>query len=278
MGLPTYFISHGPGPWPVMPHLQGAMARLEQSLQDIPRQLGVRPRAILVISAHWEEPDFSLTVATQLKPIYDFFGFPASAYQLSYPARGLPELANHVRDLLESADISAQLDTKRGLDHGAYVPLMVMYPDADLPVVQLSLKSNLDAAQHVALGRALAPLRDEGVLILASGMSYHNLRRLGHLAKVPSESFDRWLYESLNGFRGVERVARLVDWISAPAARDAHPREEHLIPLMVALGAAEEEPATCVYRERDILGGVAAASFRFGNAATPPEHLTKLSI
>lgn len=278
MRLPTYFISHGPGPWPVVPHLEGAMARLKQSLQDIPRQLSVPPRAVLVISAHWEEPEFSLTGAARLEPIYDFFGFPKSAHQLSYPATGLPELARHIRDLLESADISAQLDTKRGLDHGAYVPLMVMYPDAGVPVVQLSLKNNLDAAQHVALGRALAPLRDEGVLILASGMSYHNLRRLGSLAKEPSERFDRWLSESLKGFGGVERVARLVDWISAPSARDAHPREEHLIPLMVALGAAEDEPATCVYQERDILGGVAASSFRFGNATILPEHFTTLSV
>jgi aromatic ring-opening dioxygenase catalytic subunit (LigB family) len=187
------------------------VARLEQSLRDIPGQLGVRPNAVIVISAHWEERDFSLTAGSRLGPIYDYFGFPASAYQLSYPARGLPGLARRTHSLLESAGVSARLDTQRGLDHGAYVPLMVMYPEAEFPIVQLSLKTDLDPAHHVALGRALAPLRDEGVLILASGMSYHNLSRLGPQARQPSETFDRWLHASLEGCGGVERVARLLD-------------------------------------------------------------------
>lgn len=264
MSLPTFFISHGAGPWPVVASLRAVMARLERSLQDIPRLLGERPRAVLVVSAHWEEHEFCVTSGAHLGPIYDYVGFPPQAYRLSYPAKGSPDLAHRARALLSDANIPARLDVERGLDHGAFVPLMVMYPEADVPVLQVSLKSGLDPAQHVALGRALAPLRDEGVLIVGSGMSYHNLHRLGEQAKVPSESFDRWLHASLLGLAGAERVARLVDWTSAPSARDAHPREEHLIPLMVALGAAANEPATCIYQESDLFGGVRASSFRFG--------------
>jgi aromatic ring-opening dioxygenase catalytic subunit (LigB family) len=147
--------------------------------------------------------------------------------------------------------------------------MVVMYPEADVPLVQVSLKSGYDPAEHLALGRALAPLRDEGVLIVGSGLSYHNLREFGPGARVASKTFDDWLQQTLIGSDPEERVDRLMHWDSAPAARKAHPREDHLVPLMVAVGAAEKEPAKIVYHEDNLFGGVTASSFRFGHAANP---------
>ena len=267
MNLPTYFISHGGGPWPYIPDLRVAMHALEVSLADIPRQLAERPKAILMVSAHWEENEFRV-MSNPLPPmVYDYSGFPAHTYQVRYAAPGSPALAERVTSLIKAAGLPAQTDAQRGFDHGAFAPLAVMYPDADMPVVQLSLRAGLDPAQHLALGRALAPLRSEGVLIIGSGLSYHNLRRFGPLAKEPSSSFDDWLQETLIASSTTERVRQLINWEQAPAARVAHPREEHLLPLMVAVGAAEQEVASCVYHEENVFGGVVASSFRFGAIA-----------
>jgi len=173
-------------------------------------------------------------------------------------------LAQRVRTLIEAAGMPARLDPKRGFDHGTFTPLVVMYPEANVPVVELSLKSGYDPAVHLSVGRALAPLRDDGVLILGSGLSYHNLRQFGLGARQVSKTFDDWLQETLVETIPSEREARLLAWSAAPAARQAHPREDHLIPLMVAVGAAENEKATVVYHEEHLLGGVTASSFRFG--------------
>jgi aromatic ring-opening dioxygenase catalytic subunit (LigB family) len=195
--------------------------------------------------------------------VYDYAGFAAHTYSIRYAAPGSPQLAQRVKELLEAAGIPAALDGERGFDHGAFAPLQAMYPEADVPVVQLSLKQGYDPAEHLAIGRALAPLRDEGVLIVGSGLSFHNLRLWGAAARAPSQEFDTWLDEALRS-PPAERTRRLEQWEQAPSARVAHPEEDHLVPLMVALGAAEDEPATRVYHESEFMGGVAASSYRFG--------------
>lgn len=268
MTLPTYFISHGGGPWPWMDGpFRRQHDRLEASLSGIVREIEGRPRAILVVSGHWEEERFTVQASGAPGMIYDYGGFPAHTYGIRYPSPGAPDVARRVQALLGAAAIPADLDTQRGFDHGAFVPLYAMYPAADVPVLQLSIKSGYDADEHLAAGRALAPLRDEGVLILASGLSYHNLRLFGPQAKAPSEAFDGWLDRSL-ALPAKERTRALQEWDRAPAARVAHPREDHFIPLLVAAGAAEGEAAERVYHERDFMGGVTASSYRFGLPTT----------
>jgi aromatic ring-opening dioxygenase catalytic subunit (LigB family) len=195
--------------------------------------------------------------------LYDYYNFPAFTYEVRYPAPGDPELADRTRALIESAGMAAGVDAERGFDHGMFSPMAVAWPKADLPVVQLSLRHGLQPAEHLALGRALAPLRDQGILIVGSGLSYHNLRNFGPGAKAPSAAFDGWLYRTM-GATGIERSDALAAWEQAPAARAAHPREEHLLPLMVAVGAAENESATRVYHEDAFFGGISASSYRFG--------------
>jgi aromatic ring-opening dioxygenase catalytic subunit (LigB family) len=265
--LPTYFLSHGGGPWPWLSGAFRAHYRtLETSLEATARELGGKPRAILMVSGHWEAAEFSVMASGHPGMVYDYTGFPAHTYAVRYPAPGSPELAARVQNRLEAAGLAARLDSARGFDHGCFAPLAVMYPAADVPVVQLSLKAGYDPATHVAAGRALAPLRDDGVLILGSGLSYHNLREFGAPAKAASAAFDAWLQQTLLRMPPAERSGRLLQWETAPAARRAHPQEDHLIPLMVALGAAEDEPAACVYHEQAFFGAVTASSFRFGQA------------
>lgn len=262
--LPTWFISHGGGPWPWLDEMAPTMAGLAQSLRALPATLPTAPRAVLMISAHWESPSFALMSHARPPMLYDYYGFPPHTYRVSYPAPGSPALAAHVRELIAAAGLPAVLDAARGFDHGAFVPMAVMWPEATMPLVQLSLRTGLDPATHLALGRALVPLRAEGVLIVGSGLSWHNLRQLGPQARVPSQRFDAWLQDTLVASTPAERTARLLRWSDAPAARTAHPREEHLLPLMVAVGAAEEEAGDCPYREEDVFGGTVVSSFRFG--------------
>ena len=259
--LPTYFISHGGGPWPYMQDMRQMMRTLELALQDMPRQIGVTPQAVLVVSGHWEEPEFSIMSHPKPPMVYDYSGFPAHTYEVVYPAPGAPALAERVQALVTAAGLPARLDPQRGFDHGTFAPLVVMYPKANVPVIQVSMKTGLDPAEHLALGRALAPLRDEGVLIVGSGLSYHNLRMFGPQAKLPSQAFDTWLQDTMAA-APAEREARLLQWAHAPSARTAHPREDHLIPLMVAVGAAAADPATCCYHEDAMFGGVVVSSFR----------------
>jgi aromatic ring-opening dioxygenase catalytic subunit (LigB family) len=266
--LPTYFVSHGGGPWPWMKEQAGgAYDKLEHSLVDIKRQVGVRPKAVLVVTGHWEAPDFLLSSGVAPGMIYDYGGFPAHTYQISYPAPGEPGLAQRAAGLLEAAGIKSGLDPARGFDHGTFSMLYPIYPQADMPVVQMSVRPDLDPLAHIEAGRALAPLREEGVLIIGSGLSFHNLRQFGPSGKAASHQFDAWLRHVLLELPPDERKAALLRWSEAPAARQAHPREDHLIPLMVALGAALNEPAACVYHEDDFFGSLAVSSFRFGEAA-----------
>jgi aromatic ring-opening dioxygenase catalytic subunit (LigB family) len=232
----------------------------------MPAQIGVTPRAVLMISAHWEEREFTVMSHPHPPMIYDYSGFPEHTYHIQYGAPGAPALAERIRGLLQAAGIDARLDATRGFDHGMYAPLAVIYPAADVPVVQLSLKHGLDPKLHLALGRALAPLREHGILIVGSGLSYHNLRAFGPAGKAASTAFDQWLRRTLLGTSPTERAAGLIDWQEAPAARQAHPREEHLLPLMVAVGAAGDDAAECVYHEDAFAGGIAVSSFMFGGA------------
>src|SRR4051812_20475138 len=263
--LPTYFVSHGGGPWPWMKKEMGPVyAQLEAALADMPRQIGRTPRAILMVSAHWEAPAFTVQGGAQPPMIYDYGGFPAHTYQVHYDAPGSPALAQRVVQLLEGAGLPAAIDAERGFDHGAFSPMAAIYPEADVPMVQLSLKRGLDPSEHLALGRALAPLRDEDVLIVASGLSYHNLRNFGPQAHAPSKAFDDWLDQTVVTGGVALRSARLERWADAPSARIAHPREEHLIPLMVAVGAAEADAGVRIYHEDAFMGGLVVSSFRFG--------------
>jgi aromatic ring-opening dioxygenase catalytic subunit (LigB family) len=263
--LPTYFISHGGGPWPWMKQqMGGAYDRLEAALARMPAELGRTPRAVLMVSAHWEEPQFTVQTSAAPPMLYDYGGFPDFAYRIEYPAPGAPNVAQRVRAVLAEAGIDTREDAVRGFDHGVFAPMAVIYPDADMPVLQLSLKRGLAPADHLALGRALTRLRDEDILIVGSGLSYHNLRDFGPAARLPSAAFDAWLESTLAIADASTRSSTLAAWEHAPAARLAHPREEHLLPLMVALGAAEAEPATRVYYEREFFGCITVSSYRFG--------------
>jgi len=266
--LPTYFVSHGGGPWPWMKDQYGqAYAALEASLVDIQRQVGERPKAVLVVSSHWETGEFTVSSGAAPGMIYDYGGFPPHTYRISYPAPGQPQLAARVAALLRDAGLPAAQDAARGFDHGTFSMLAPVYPDADMPVVQLSIRHGYDPATHLAAGRALAPLRDEGVLILGSGLSFHNLRQFGPDGAQASSAFDAWLQHALLDLSPADRQAAMLNWRAAPAARQAHPREDHLVPLWVALGAAEGEAAACVYHEAAFFGSLTVSSFRFGQAA-----------
>ncbi len=245
---------------------RAAYAKLEASLADMPRQVGATPAAVLMVSAHWEEAEFTLTSSPKPPMVYDYYGFPDYTYQIHYDAPGDPALAARAQSLIEAAGFPARLDPERGFDHGAFTPLKVIYPHANVPVVQLSLKAGLDPEVHLALGRAIAPLRDEDVLIIGSGLSYHNLRQFfSPRGWGPSREFDGWLGGVLLGGSPMDRDKLLAAWEAAPAARAAHPREEHLIPLMVAAGAAGGDPAEWSYRETDFLGGLTVSSYCFSN-------------
>ncbi len=265
--LPTYFLSHGGGPWPFMKAEFGhTYDVLEASLRDIPRQLGRTPKAVLVVTAHWETREFMVSASARPPMIYDYSGFPAHTYQVQYNAPGSPELALRVKTLLDDAGHATLLDAERGFDHGTFSALYPVYPQADVPIVQLSLRHGLDPLTHLEAGRALAPLREEGILIVGSGLSYHNLRAFNAQGAAASHQFDAWLRATM-ALPPAQRTAQLLQWEKAPAARMAHPREEHLLPLMVALGAAEQEAAAMPYHEEDFFGALAVSSFRFGQAA-----------
>jgi aromatic ring-opening dioxygenase catalytic subunit (LigB family) len=266
--MPTYYVSHGRGPWPYMEGPFRTQFRLlEQALRDIPRQLPRTPKAVLVVSGHWEEDEFTVSSSPQPDMLYDYYGYPEELYHITYPAPGSPLVAERVVDLLTSAGWPARSDAWRGFDLATFSLLAPMYPTADVPVVQLSMKKTLDAVEHLLAGWALARLREEGVLIIGSGQSYHNLRDWQRGDAGPAALFDAWLRRTLLGSSPQARRQALGRWPEAPAARAAHPRADHLIPLMVAAGAAGRDPATCIYGE--LLRGAAASSFRFGADRTP---------
>lgn len=261
--MPVVFVPHGGGPMPLLGDANHReLTHFMQSLAaDLPR-----PQAIVVITAHWEDEVVSITHSGSPGMMYDYYGFPPESYEFSYPAPGNPALAKHIQQLLEGKNIDARLDNQRAYDHGTFVPLMLMYPAADIPVVQLSLLASLDPAAHIAIGKALAPLREQGVLIVGSGMSFHNMRAFfsGYPAvKGKSETFDNWLTETLtaSNLSNQEREQRLRAWVIAPQARFCHPREEHLIPLLVCWGAASQGLSTAEQNFSGLLFNTAISGY-----------------
>ena len=266
--LPTLFIPHGGGPcffmdWSVRGDPSDTWNKTAAWLRSLADSLPARPKAIVVISGHWEESAFTAASVENPSLIYDYSGFPPHTYQLKYPAPGAPALAQHIVDLLQAAGLPARTSTSRGYDHGIFIPFLLIYPDADIPIVPLSLKQDLDPEEHLAAGRALQSLRDEGVLIVGSGMSYHNMYSFSTpAATAPSEAFDRWLTGTLTEEDPKRRWNGLAHWGEAPAARNAHPREEHLLPLMVAAGAAPDEPGERIFT--DVAMKARLSGYRFG--------------
>jgi aromatic ring-opening dioxygenase catalytic subunit (LigB family) len=265
MRLPVVFVPHGGGPWPFVDigfprdEVDG-LANYLRSVRDVPR---TRPKALLVISAHWEASVPTVMTAERPTILYDYSGFPPESYAITWPAPGDPALALRVQALLSDAGITSNGDAARGYDHGTFIPLKLTYPDADIPAIQLSLKRGLDPKAHLAIGRAIAPLRDEGVFIIASGMTFHNLRAFWDpRANEVSETFDAWLRATMC-CASAERDERLSQWADAPAARLAHPREEHLIPLMVAAGAAGSDRAELAFNGTMV--GHRLSAYHFGN-------------
>lgn len=264
---PTLFIPHGAGPCFFMDwNPPGTWDRTAAWLRGIAPSLPARPQAIVLATGHWLAAQPTLASAARPGLLFDYGGFPPHTYALTYPAPGAPALAERARGLLADAGFAPMLDGQRGYDHGTFIPLKVAFPDADIPVLQLSLLRSLDAGAHLRMGQALQPLRAEGVLIIGSGMSYHNMRGYGDPRSAPAAAaFDRWLAETVALPEG-QRNARLADWAaaSAPAGRLSHPpgQEEHLLPLHVAAGAAGDSPGARVFTDRVMEVDISA--FRFG--------------
>lgn len=256
----TLFIPHGGGPLPLLE--DPGHAAMNAFLRAFPASIA-RPDAIVVISAHWEAPAIGITGAARPPLLFDYYGFPAETYEYRYPAPGNPALAGRIAGLLQAAGIESRIDPERGLDHGVFVPLMLMYPQADIPCLQVSLSTSLDAAEHLRIGRALSALRAENLLLLGSGFSFHNLQAIfggGVDGDDPRNlAFEDWLAETCSSVElgEAERERRLVDWEQAPHARYCHPREEHLLPLHVCYGMAGGVAET-VFRQA-VSGFVASA-------------------
>jgi aromatic ring-opening dioxygenase catalytic subunit (LigB family) len=253
------YFSHGGGPLPILGD-PGHKAMVDFMVR-LPSQLN-KPDAILVISAHWEESAATLLGAPNPVMFYDYYGFPADAYEINYPASGSPELATRIAGLLSENNITARIDLQRGFDHGLFIPLKLMYPQADIPCLQLSLLRGLNAEAHIAMGRALRGLNGMNILVIGSGFSFHNMRAFSWRAvdapDPANDAFQNWLIETCSGpLSQSEREQRLVEWEKAPSARYCHPREEHLLPLHVCLGMANR-PARLVFDDQ-ILGKRAVA-------------------
>jgi aromatic ring-opening dioxygenase catalytic subunit (LigB family) len=245
------YIPHGGGPLPLLN--DPAHAELNRFLRAFPASIE-RPDAIVVISAHWEENEVAITSAATPELLFDYSGFAPETYEYRYPAPGQPQLAGRVHDCLQQAGIESRLDAERGFDHGLFVPLMLMYPNAEIPCIQISLSASLDAALHLRIGKALAGLKQENLLVLGSGFSFHNMQAL--MSKRDDEidprnqAFEDWLAQTCTdaSIPEIEREQRLADWQSAPHARYCHPREEHLLPLQVCYGIGQG-PGRRVFRQ-----------------------------
>jgi aromatic ring-opening dioxygenase catalytic subunit (LigB family) len=266
--LPTLFIPHGGGPCFFMdvppPLPRDLWDRMAAYLRSISQAIAPRPSAILIISGHWEADIPTVNAAREHSLYFDYYGFPEHTYRLTYPAKGSPDLAARVQELLGSAAIASAREYKRGLDHGVFVPLKLAYPDADIAVVQLSLRHDMNAKAHLDLGQALQPLRDEGVLIIGSGMSYHNLRdlRLPGKGDAQSRAFDAWLTDAVTRPDQRRRIELLSAWRAAPFASECHPEAEHLLPLHVAVGAAGDDIGRRVFQDK--LLGKDISAYQFG--------------
>lgn len=271
--LPVLFIPHGGGPWPFMDGPEGTLAdedpwkELEVFLKGIDASLDRKPKAVLVISAHWEKVDM-LTVSTAARPpmLFDYYGFPPHTYELDYPAPGAPFIAEHVRDVLREAGIKTAADSERGFDHGVFIPFMVAYPHADMPLIMMSLDPDLSTATHFRIGQALETLRDEDILIVGSGLSYHNMRmfyRRDAAHEQAAARFDDWLTEAVAIENPLKRAERLGEWENNPDAQAAHlPDHDHLVPVFVAAGAAGPDAGKRIFAGNFL--GKPYSAYRFG--------------
>ncbi len=246
------FIPHGGGPLPLLG--ETSHQDLVSFLTEIPKTF-VEPSAIVVISAHWEEDKATITSGAAPSLLYDYSGFPAEAYQIEYPAPGDPILADKIHHLLLEGGIEAKLDNQRPFDHGVFIPLKLMYPEAAIPCVQVSLIKSFDPETHIRMGKALSALCKENILILGSGFSFHNLRAFlfnsGEGPDSKNEVFDQWLIDTCTNsvLSSEEREKRLISWSNAPFARYCHPREDHLLPLHVCCGLSRS-PAKLVFDDK----------------------------
>lgn len=265
MKQPSIFLPHGGGPCffmnqngPADPMWQPMEAYLHGLIASLPE----RPKAILLVSGHWEEARFTVHTGAHPSLFYDYYGFPPHTYQLRWDAPGSPELAERVAGMLDKAGFPTARDDERGWDHGVFIPMKVAVPDADIPLVQLSLRADLDPADHISVGKALEPLRDEGVLIVGSGMSFHNMRARGAEVTPPADLWDDALSDAVTDTDPQSRANRVAHWDQLANARFAHPREEHLLPLMVALGAGGDDVAVRDHRSHVL--GWTVSGYRFG--------------
>jgi 4,5-DOPA dioxygenase extradiol len=278
MKFPAVFINHGGGPMPLM----GRQPALVKNMQEVVTKHlpEAPPSAIVVLSAHWEADPIAITSSSNPSMYYDYHGFPRETYEYEYPAPGSPTLARRIQDLLTKQGLECRLDDTRGYDHGVFVPLMVMYPEATIPVVQVSLHKSLDAKTNIDIGKALAPLRDDNILILGSGYSFHNMEAFFHPSAQTVQAardFNSWLKETillpsedacaaeemkkdassddvLFKQAYAKRMQSLQDWAKAPGGRLSHPREEHLLPLlMVAAAGGEMSVPTLVYDTTEVV-------------------------
>jgi len=262
--MPTWFIPHGGGPCFFMDwNPPDAWNKMADFLKGLSSTLPRKPKGIVMVSAHWLESKVSVTSGQNPALIYDYYGFPPHTYQLKYPAPGSPALAQEIVGLLDVAGIPSKLDPVRGFDHGMFIPMMLMFPDADIPVVQVSLNNNLDPKSQFDIGRALEKLRDEDMLIIGSGMSFHNMRGYGDPRFSPvSDEFDAWLTTAVES-EPAKRYQELLNWDNAPSARLCHPpqQEEHLLPLMVAAGAAPNGKGYKAFSDRVLETSLSAFIF-----------------
>ena len=234
--------SHRGGPMPLLgdPGHKEMVSCLKDIASTIPK-----PKALVVVSAHWEDRLPTITSGASPSLIYDYFGFPEEAYDIRYPCLGEPSIARKIHKLLTDLGIQTRLDEGRGFDHGLFIPLKIMYPQADIPCVQLSLVRTLDPAKHIEIGRAISPLIADNLLIIGSGFSFHNMREFFRPSTPESQalnhSFEEWLLKTCSnpGYSEDERMQMLIRWAYAPGARFCHPREEHLLPLHVCYGVAQ---------------------------------------
>ena len=260
--MPTHFIPHGGGPCFFMENdPPDTWDPLAAWLRSVISTLPGRPKAIVAISGHWEEHPVAVNAGAHPPMLFDYYGFPKHTYELSYPAPGDPALAARIKALIEKTGVPVRLEEERGFDHGVFVPFLLVNPQADIPVVQLSLHPSLDPRVHLVLGNAIAPLREEGIWIVGSGMSYHNMMRFRSQYNPGADVFDAWLTETIES-EPQTRARRLIEWSAAPSARDSQPREDHLVPLFVAAGAAIEEAGVRVFS--DDPWNAAISGFRFG--------------
>lgn len=248
--FPTIYLFHGGGPFPLTQ--DPSQYSVRKFLQELPKKIP-RPITIILISAHWESSQIRILNKKEPNLFFDYYGFPKDLYNFKYPTKNNLGVVKKIRELFEKENIAYKLDDSRDYDHGVFVPLLLMYPDANIPVVQISLVKGLDPATHFRIGEILAPLREEGILILGSGSSFHgfflNLKKED--LKKHSEIFDKALDDVCTNLKysNEERKIKLLEWAKLPSAKYAHPREEHLIPLMVNLGAADGRAGERIYED-----------------------------